>query len=216
MAEELEGGREAGWLRCRCLGKRLNRGSGLLAKPPGRVSLLGSRLPAGWQEAGGSDSSGGSSCWWRGAAGIMAAPSPHAQQLLRCSVKLLFAREQLPAGLQLASPSQKALQLEVLPGAEDADVTVTDGKDRAAPLPAAPPPPASFWRGDTDFAALAGLRIPPPPGSGWPWRRPGAPRWRLRREAAPWPAGLSAPKVTTARCRGLPPPSLGALAARCR
>ncbi|XP_074877600.1 histone-arginine methyltransferase CARM1-like isoform X2 [Buteo buteo] len=56
----------------------------------------------------------------------MAAPSPHAQQLLRCSVKLLFAREELPAGLQLASPSQEALQLEVLPGAEDADVTVTD------------------------------------------------------------------------------------------
>ncbi|XP_069632170.1 histone-arginine methyltransferase CARM1 isoform X3 [Haliaeetus albicilla] len=56
----------------------------------------------------------------------MAAPSPRAQQLLRCSVKLLFAREELPAGLQLASPSQEALQLEVLPGAEDADVTVTD------------------------------------------------------------------------------------------
>lgn len=77
----------------------------------------------------------------------MAAPSPHAQQLLRCSVKLLFAREQLPAGLQLASPSQKALQLEVLPGAEDADVTVTDGKDRAAPLPAAPPTPGFLLAG---------------------------------------------------------------------
>lgn len=60
--------------------------------------------------------------------GIMAAPSPHTQQLLlRCSVKLLLAQEELPAGLQLASPSQKALQLEVQPGEEDADVTVTDG-----------------------------------------------------------------------------------------
>ncbi|KAM6036848.1 histone-arginine methyltransferase CARM1-like isoform 3-T3 [Theristicus caerulescens] len=60
----------------------------------------------------------------------MAAPSPHTQQqqlvLLRCSVKLLLAGEELPAGLQLASPSQKALQLEVQPGEEDADVTVTD------------------------------------------------------------------------------------------
>lgn len=57
----------------------------------------------------------------------MAALSLHTQQLLRCSVKLLLAREELPAGLQLVSPSQKALQLEVQPGEEDADVTVTDG-----------------------------------------------------------------------------------------
>ncbi|KAM6363866.1 histone-arginine methyltransferase CARM1-like isoform 3-T3 [Pluvialis apricaria] len=59
----------------------------------------------------------------------MAAPSPHTPEqelLLRCSVKLLLAREEPPAGLQLASPSQKALRLEVQPGEEDADVTVTD------------------------------------------------------------------------------------------
>ncbi|XP_059689492.1 histone-arginine methyltransferase CARM1 [Gavia stellata] len=62
----------------------------------------------------------------------MAAPSPHTQQLLRCSVKLLLAREELPAGLQLASPCQKALQLEVQSGEEDADVTVTDGCHESA------------------------------------------------------------------------------------
>uniref|UniRef100_A0A8C4UBZ9 Histone-arginine methyltransferase CARM1 n=1 Tax=Falco tinnunculus TaxID=100819 RepID=A0A8C4UBZ9_FALTI len=63
----------------------------------------------------------------RAGGGIMAAQPPHTQRLLlRCSVKLLLAREELPAGLQLAGPSQSALQLEVQPGEEDADVTVTD------------------------------------------------------------------------------------------
>ncbi|XP_065513112.1 histone-arginine methyltransferase CARM1-like [Caloenas nicobarica] len=56
----------------------------------------------------------------------MAAPSPHTQQLLLCSVKLLLAGEELAAGLQLASLSREALQLQVQAGAEDADVTVTD------------------------------------------------------------------------------------------
>ncbi|OPJ90419.1 hypothetical protein AV530_008613 [Patagioenas fasciata monilis] len=57
----------------------------------------------------------------------MAAPSPHTQQkLLLCSVKLLLAREELAAGLQLTSLSQEALQLEVRAREEDADVTVTD------------------------------------------------------------------------------------------
>ncbi|KAM6303162.1 LOW QUALITY PROTEIN: histone-arginine methyltransferase CARM1-like [Podargus strigoides] len=56
----------------------------------------------------------------------MAAPPPHTQQQLRCSVKLLLSREELPAGLQLASPSQRALQLQLQPGEEDADVIVTD------------------------------------------------------------------------------------------
>ncbi|XP_026722628.1 histone-arginine methyltransferase CARM1 isoform X2 [Athene cunicularia] len=56
----------------------------------------------------------------------MATPLPHAQQPLRCSVELLFTREELPVGLQLARPSRKALQLEVQPGEEDMDMTVTD------------------------------------------------------------------------------------------
>ncbi|KAM9167218.1 histone-arginine methyltransferase CARM1-like [Mergus octosetaceus] len=55
----------------------------------------------------------------------MAAPSLQAQQPLRCGVKLLFLSEELLAGLRLASPSQKALQLEVQPG-EDAKLSVTD------------------------------------------------------------------------------------------
>ncbi|XP_040436346.1 histone-arginine methyltransferase CARM1-like [Falco naumanni] len=63
----------------------------------------------------------------RAGGGIMAAQPPHTQRLLlRCGVRLLLAREELPAGLQLAGPSQSALQLEVQPGEEDADVTVTD------------------------------------------------------------------------------------------
>lgn len=57
----------------------------------------------------------------------MAAPSPHTQQPLLCSVKLLLAREELAAGLQLTSLSQEALQLEVRAREEDADVAVTDG-----------------------------------------------------------------------------------------
>ncbi|XP_064903309.1 histone-arginine methyltransferase CARM1 isoform X2 [Columba livia] len=56
----------------------------------------------------------------------MAAPSPHTQQPLLCSVKLLLAREELAAGLQLTSLSQEALQLEVRAREEDADVAVTD------------------------------------------------------------------------------------------
>ncbi|XP_053150236.1 histone-arginine methyltransferase CARM1-like isoform X2 [Hemicordylus capensis] len=47
--------------------------------------------------------------------------------LLQYSVKLLFLNEeQLVEGLPLASPPQKALQLEVQPREEDADMTVTD------------------------------------------------------------------------------------------
>ncbi|XP_057262058.1 histone-arginine methyltransferase CARM1-like isoform X1 [Pezoporus wallicus] len=56
----------------------------------------------------------------------MAAQSSSTQQLLRYSVKLIFAEEELSAGLTLNSPSQTALQLEVQLGDEDADVTVTD------------------------------------------------------------------------------------------
>ncbi|XP_030368490.1 histone-arginine methyltransferase CARM1-like isoform X2 [Strigops habroptila] len=56
----------------------------------------------------------------------MAAQSSSTQQLLRYSVKLLFAKEEPSAGLQLNSPSQTALELEVQLGEEDADVTVTD------------------------------------------------------------------------------------------
>ncbi|XP_038027059.1 histone-arginine methyltransferase CARM1 isoform X4 [Anas platyrhynchos] len=55
----------------------------------------------------------------------MAAASLQAQQPLRCGVRLLFLSEELLAGLRLASPSQKALQLELQPG-EDARLTVTD------------------------------------------------------------------------------------------
>lgn len=65
----------------------------------------------------------------------MAAASLQAQQPLRCGVRLLFLSEELLAGLRLASPSQKALQLELQPG-EDARLTVTDGK--------VPPPPVGF------------------------------------------------------------------------
>ncbi|XP_054041160.1 histone-arginine methyltransferase CARM1-like isoform X2 [Rissa tridactyla] len=117
-------------------GRGLRRGSGLPAKPPsaalppppqpspgpaggggsGRSSAAGARL-VGRQPLVAAEGGGG---------GIMAARSPRPQQLLRCSVKVLLAREELPAGLQLASPSQKPLQLELQPGEEDADVTVTD------------------------------------------------------------------------------------------
>lgn len=56
----------------------------------------------------------------------MAAASP--PRLLQYSVKLFFlSEEQLVEGLHLANPSQKALQLEVQPREEDADMTVTDG-----------------------------------------------------------------------------------------
>ncbi|XP_067399164.1 histone-arginine methyltransferase CARM1-like [Emydura macquarii macquarii] len=59
------------------------------------------------------------------AAGIMAAAEQ--PPLLQYSVKLLLvSEEQLRGGLQLASPNQRALQLAVQPGEEDADVTVTD------------------------------------------------------------------------------------------
>ncbi|XP_068785071.1 histone-arginine methyltransferase CARM1 isoform X1 [Struthio camelus] len=58
----------------------------------------------------------------------MAAAAPRTQPPLRYSVRLLLvSEEQLPAGLQLAGPGPRALQLEVQPGEEDADVTVTDG-----------------------------------------------------------------------------------------
>ncbi|XP_075787770.1 histone-arginine methyltransferase CARM1-like isoform X2 [Pelodiscus sinensis] len=53
--------------------------------------------------------------------------APQQPQLLQCSVKLLLvSEEQLRGGLQLASPSQRALQLALQPGEEEADVTVTD------------------------------------------------------------------------------------------
>lgn len=57
----------------------------------------------------------------------MAASSSQEQRPLRCGVKLLLLSDELLAGLRLASPSQKALQLEVQPGEEDAQLTVTDG-----------------------------------------------------------------------------------------
>ncbi|XP_047906933.1 histone-arginine methyltransferase CARM1 isoform X1 [Anser cygnoides] len=56
----------------------------------------------------------------------MAASSSQEQRPLRCGVKLLLLSDELLAGLRLASPSQKALQLEVQPGEEDAQLTVTD------------------------------------------------------------------------------------------
>ncbi|XP_035165776.1 histone-arginine methyltransferase CARM1-like [Oxyura jamaicensis] len=56
----------------------------------------------------------------------MAATSPQVQQQLRCGVKLLLLSDELLSGLRLVSPSQKALQLEVQPGEEDAQLTVTD------------------------------------------------------------------------------------------
>ncbi|KAM9262024.1 histone-arginine methyltransferase CARM1-like [Morus bassanus] len=56
----------------------------------------------------------------------MAASSSHTGESLRCGVKLFLAGEEQAAGLQLVTPSQKALELEVQLGEEDADVTVTD------------------------------------------------------------------------------------------
>lgn len=117
-------------------GRGLRRGSGLPAKPPSAAlppPPQPSPGPAGGGGSGRSSAAGARRVGRQplvaaeggGGGGIMAARSPRPQQLLRCSVKVLLAREELPAGLQLASPSQKALQLELQPGEEDADVTVT-------------------------------------------------------------------------------------------
>lgn len=99
------------------------------APPLGAASSAA--FPRRCQEAAAAPAESG---WWprrcRAAVAMamaMAAPSSQAQQPLRCGVRLLFLSEELLAGLRLASPCQKALQLELQPG-EDAKLILTDGK----------------------------------------------------------------------------------------